>query len=243
VRRDWGKLPATFAETAAVSKSFMSLFEGGTVTDLGKGKATKARVREALAKVRYAHLATHGFFAHENIKSALSGENADAFFGREGVTGWHPLLLSGIVLAGANKEPKEGEEDGILTALEVSEMQLPKLELVVLSACETGLGKSAGGEGLLGLQRAFAVAGARTVIASLWAVDDKATQLLMGEFYRVAWDTDSIVSRAEALRRAQLFLLKEGIRGLGKTAEKLPKGETRLPPLYWAAFVLSGDWR
>jgi CHAT domain-containing protein len=78
-------------------------------------------------------------------------------------------------------------------------------------------------------------------------VEDKATQLLMAEFYRVAWDTDSIVSRAEALRQAQLSILKEGKRrGIGKKAEKLPKGakgETRLPPLYWAAFVLSGDWR
>jgi CHAT domain-containing protein len=230
---------------ASVARSFGNLFEGGKVADLNKGKATKEKVREALAKVRYAHLATHGFFAEEEIKSALSGRKPDAFFGREGVTGWHPLLLSGIVLAGANKEPREGEEDGILTALEVSEMQLPKLELVVLSACETGLGKEeAGGEGLLGLQRAFQVAGARTVIASLWQVDDKATQALMSEFYRVAWDPDTIVSRAEALRRAQLSILKEGKRrGIAKKAEKLPKGETRLPPLYWAAFVLSGDWR
>jgi tetratricopeptide (TPR) repeat protein/CHAT domain-containing protein len=245
IRRDWSGLPATFGEAAAVSKSFTKLFKkAGTITDLDGADATKAKVRQALAKVRYAHLATHGFFAHQNLKSALSSKKASAFFGSGGMTGWHPLLLSGIVLAGANREPKEGEEDGILTALEVSEMQLPKLELVVLSACETGLGKSAGGEGLLGLQRAFQVAGARTVIASLWAVDDKATQFLMGEFYRVAWDTENIVSRAEALRQAQLALLKEGHRrGLGKKGEKLPKGETRLPPLYWAAFVLSGDWR
>jgi CHAT domain-containing protein len=244
IRRNWGTLPGTSAEVAAVSRSFTKLFKKvGTVTDLDRASATKAKVRQALAKVRYAHLATHGFFAQENIKSALSEKKADDLFGRGGVTGWHPLLLSGIVLAGANKEPKEGEEDGILTALEVSEMELPKLELVVLSACETGLGKSAGGEGLLGLQRAFAVAGARTVIASLWAVDDKFTQLLMAEFYRVAWDKDNIVSRAEALRKAQLFILKKDIRSIGKKAEKLPKGETRLPPLYWAAFVLSGDWR
>jgi CHAT domain-containing protein/Tfp pilus assembly protein PilF len=244
IRRDWGGLPATFAETAAVTKAFGGLFKGGTVTDLGKADASKARVRQALGKVRYAHLATHGFFAQEDIKSAAEPRASAGLFGREGVTGWHPLLLSGVVLAGANKEPKEGEEDGILTALEVSEMELPKLELVVLSACETGLGRSAGGEGLLGLQRAFAVAGARTVVASLWEVDDRATQALMGEFYRVAWDPDSIVSRAEALRRAQLSILKEGKRrGIGKKDEKLPKGETRLPPLYWAAFVLSGDWR
>jgi tetratricopeptide (TPR) repeat protein len=244
LRRNWGKLSATFAETASVSKSFSKLFKKGTVIDLDGADATKAKVRQTLANVRYAHLATHGFFAPEDIKNALGGEKkADDLFGRGGVAGWHPLLLSGIVLAGANKEPKAGEEDGILTALEVSEMELPKLELVVLSACETGLGKTAGGEGLLGLQRAFQVAGARTTVASLWSVDDKTTQLLMAEFYRVAWDTESSVSRAEALRRAQLSILNEGKRGLGKKGEKLPKGETRLPPLYWAAFVLSGDWR
>jgi CHAT domain-containing protein len=248
VRRDWGKLPATAVEGLAVRASFEKLFKGGKATPLTEGEATKAKVRQALACVRYAHLATHGFFAPEEIRSALVGEKPDGLFGRGGVTGWHPLLLSGIVLAGANREPKEGEEDGILTALEVSEMELPKLELVVLSACETGLGKSASGEGLLGLQRAFQVAGARTVITSLWAVDDRATQALMGEFYRVAWDTENIVSRAEALRQAQLSLLKAGKRrGIKPKAVPLNPGEkieeARLPPVYWAAFVLSGDWR
>jgi CHAT domain-containing protein/tetratricopeptide (TPR) repeat protein len=253
VRRDWGKLSATAVEGLAVRASFEKLFKTGKATALTEGEATKAKVRQALEKVRYAHLATHGFFATEDVKSALGGKTkADAFFGREGVTGWHPLLLSGVVLAGANKEPKEGEEDGILTALEVSEMELPWLELVVLSACETGLGRHvAGGEGLLGLQRAFAVAGARAVVASLWSVDDKATQALMAEFYRVAWAEKAVVSKAEALRRAQLALMwgtvVEGkFRGIGKVPEKLPSGtkeETRLPPLYWAAFVLSGDWR
>src|SRR5262249_55345605 len=104
IRRDWVGLPATFAEAAAVSKSFTKLFKkAGTVTDLDGADATKAKVREALGKVRYAHLATHGFFAPDNIKSALSEKKADDLFGKEGVTGWHPLLLSGIVLAGANR--------------------------------------------------------------------------------------------------------------------------------------------
>jgi CHAT domain-containing protein len=245
VRRDWGRLAETFAETAAVSKSFSGLFDGGTVTDLSKGKATKARVREALARVRYAHFATHGFFAAEDIKSAATGKAPEGLFGRGGVTGWHPLLLSGIVLAGANREPKEGEEDGILTALEVSELELPKLELVVLSACETGLGKTAGGEGLLGLQRAFAVAGARTVVASLWQVDDRATRALMADFYTAAWDTEKVISRAEALRQAQLKMLKDGAARGGIVKLKPPRGKPtpRLPPYYWAGFVLSGDWR
>src|SRR5262249_42445437 len=150
----WGRLPGTRAEAADVKDSFIRLFKGGSVTDLREEEARKSVVREALQKHRYAHLATHGFFAPPELKSALSGaDRRDDLFGREGVQGWHPLLLSGIALAGANREPKPEEEDGILTALEVSEMELPGLELAVLSACETGLGKTAGGEGVLGLQR------------------------------------------------------------------------------------------
>jgi CHAT domain-containing protein len=243
----WPRLPATQAEAAAVKDSFTTLFEGGAVTDLRKEKARKAAVRQALVKSRYAHLATHGFFAPAALKSALADNRPDGsadLFGREGVTGWHPLLLSGLVLAGANKEAKPGEEDGILTALEVSEMDLGGLELAVLSACETGLGKEAGGEGLLGLQRAFAVAGCRSVVASLWKVDDRATQALMAAFYRVYWG-EKVVSRVEALRQAQLSLLKEGVRGtVDKALPVRPvRKEDRLPPYYWAAFVLSGDWR
>src|SRR5205807_2668052 len=83
---------------------------------------------------------------------------------------------------------------GILTALEVSEMDLGKCELAVLSACQTGLGKEAGGEGLLGLQRAFQVAGARSSVASLWEVHDEATRRLMTGFYRAWWDPKKIIS-------------------------------------------------
>ena len=200
-------------------------------------------MREGLQKNRYAHLATHGFFAPAELKSALGGsERCEDLFGKGGVQGWHPLLLSGIVLAGANKDPKPGEEDGILTALEVSEMDLSRLELAVLSACETGLGKTAGGEGVLGLQRAFQVAGARSVVASLWQVDDKATQELMGAFYKAYWDRKKVVSRVEALRQAQLSMLREGYkRGILRRIDK--DEDKRAPPLFWAAFVLSGDWR
>jgi CHAT domain-containing protein len=123
--------------------------------------------------------------------------------------------------------------------------------LAVLSACETGLGNVAGGEGVLGMQHAFQVAGARTVIASLWQVDDVATRQLMTDFYAQAWGAKSVVAKAEALRKAQLAMLFRRTldgkpRWAGKVAEKLPaggkKGE-RMHPYYWAAFVLSGDWR
>ena len=247
-REKFSPLPATRAELLAVEGSYKELFRGGAATTMKKSEATKAAVRKALASVRYAHLATHGFFTPEQVKSALSDEGRPRLGEQKEPVGWHPLLLSGLALSGANREPKPGEEDGILTALEVSEMDLTKLELAVLSACETGIGKVAGGEGLLGLQRAFQAAGARSVIASLWKVDDHATQRLMTDFYATAWDTKNTVSKAEALRKAQLAMLFRKTldgkqRGVGLKAEKLPEGGERLPPYYWAPFVLSGDWR
>ncbi len=249
VSRSWTPLPAAAAEAASVRRAFAAHFKGGEVTGLSKGEATRPAVRKALASVRFAHLATHGFFAPDSARNALGAQNA-GLFARDDLTGWHPLLLSGLAFAGANNEPKAGEEDGILTALEVSEMDLSKLDLAVLSACETGLGKEAAGEGVLGLQRAFAVAGARSVVASLWSVDDKATQALMGDFYAHAWGAKGAVPLAEALRRAQVALLNgkaEGgaLRGVGLKPEaikEMAKG-ARVPPYYWAAFVLSGDWR
>src|SRR5262249_50869948 len=126
---------------------------------------------------------------------ASPGQSSDASRGQ--ISGNHPGLLSGIALAGANLPPRPGEDDGIMTALEVSSLDLQNVELAVLSACETGLGQTAGGEGTLGLQRAFQVAGARTTITSLWSVDDAATQTLMVEFYKRLWDKDHPVGKLE----------------------------------------------
>lgn len=161
-------------------------------------------------------------------------------------------LLSGLALAGANLPPEAGKDDGICTALEISALDLSKVDTVVLSACETGLGEVAGGEGLLGLQRAFQVAGAKTVVASLWKVPDAATSELMQRFYANLWDKK--MGKLAALREAQLWMLREGVkrpglrRGLDlatdKPSEDNPANEAPgLPPYYWAAFVLSGDWR
>ena len=107
-----------------------------------------------------------------------------------------------------------------------------------MSACETGLGEVAGGEGLLGLQRPFQVAGARAVVASLWKVPDIPTQNLMARFYENLW-RKGLPPRA-ALRAAQLEMLREGYkRGLVPIDE--PRKTERVPPFYWAAFVLSTD--
>jgi CHAT domain-containing protein/tetratricopeptide (TPR) repeat protein len=155
-----------------------------------------------------------------------------------GAAGRHPGLLSGIVFAGVN-DPKVPAEDTVLTALEAAELELGNAELVTLSACDTGRGRTAGGEGVLGLQRAFQVAGARSVLASLWKVPDEHTHQLMREFYRRVW-SDKPVGKAEALRQAQLWML-EHYKGRG--LERKKGKDAPLSPHYWAAFVLSGDWR
>src|SRR5205823_5926548 len=181
-------------------------------------------------KHRFLHLATHGFFADESATSALDTE-ARARAGRAGleldraVAGVHPGLLSGLVFAGANADPA----GGLLTALEAGDLDLRGAELAVLSACHTGEGKVAGGEGVLGLQQAFQVAGARTVVASLWAVDDAATQQLMSRFYEGLWDRKDPAAKIEALRRAQLEMIKAG--APRNVVRPPPAGPA--PPYYW----------
>jgi CHAT domain-containing protein len=149
-------------------------------------------------------------------------------------------------IAGANTPPETGKDDGILTTLDVSSLELSKVNTVVLSACETGLGEVAGGEGLLGLQRSFQVAGAKMVVASLRKVPDAATSKLMQRFYENLWDKK--MGKLAALREAQIWMLRDdGNRGLNLVSpEKLPTDKAAnagMPPFYWAAFVLSGDWR
>jgi CHAT domain-containing protein len=215
--------------------------------------ASVAQLLVDLPRVRYAHLATHGFFADPSFRSALQvDEKQFVHFGRERrVAGARsPLVLAGLVLAGANKP---GTPDrGILTAEAIIGLRLTDLELAVLSACETGLGEVAGGEGVFGLQRAFHVAGTRNVVASLWKVDDKATAALMGLFYRNLWIEKQ--EPLEALRQAQLHLYRNPgqiaalakLRGVDFTETELPKVTAepakgqRAATQLWAAFVLSG---
>jgi CHAT domain-containing protein len=224
-------------------------FEDARLQILRRGKATEAAFRRQAPKHRWLHLATHGFFAPPALRSALAAVDEDQSADVDAdlpvdrtFAGRHPGLLSGLALAGANEPPGADGDDGILTALEVATLDLTHVEVAVLSACETGLGEVAGGEGVLGLQRAFQVAGARTTVTSLWEVPDVATQLLMQRFYENLWDKD--MPKLEALREAQIWLMKEGgKRGLG-TGKNEPTGRvSRLPPFYWAGWVLSGDWR
>jgi CHAT domain-containing protein len=159
------------------------------------------------------------------------------------VRGYSPNLLSGLAFAGANRPAEPGKDDGILTAEEIAFLPLNGTELATLSACETGLGEVAGGEGLLGVQRAFQVAGVRASVASLWKVDDIVTRRLMERFYENLWRKR--MNKLDALREAQLWLLNdpELVRGLERAASEVSAQPRRSPPFFWAAFQLSGDWR
>jgi CHAT domain-containing protein len=203
------------------------------------------------------HISTHGFFAvPEGTPTSAAGNSkvkaGDAFGQRlEAVRGYSPGLLSGLVFSGANNPPKipvdatqleKMPDDGYLTAEEIAFLPLGGAQLVVLSACETGLGEVSGGEGLLGIQRAFQVAGARTTIATLWKVDDKTTSWLMKRFYHNFLEEH--MSPLDALHEAQLWALKNPDkveRGADKPTDSTPTD--RLPPKFWAAFTISGDWR
>jgi CHAT domain-containing protein len=221
-----------------------------------------ARLLGDLPEAETAHLATHGFFADAKFRSALqldpklfrsieflSGGTAQ----RIGAGSRSPLVLSGLVCSGANLPDTPNR--GILTAEAIVGLDLRKMNLAVLSACESGLGETAGGEGVYGLVRAFHIAGTRNVAASLWKVDDEATAALMVLFYRHLWGRKSLPP-GEALRQAQLALyrnpqhVKEWSAGRGPnlkivlsgSASKEPKTPEakRAPAKAWAAFVLSG---
>lgn len=188
----------------------------------------------------YLHFATHGFFASKEVKSALQFKSTGKEFADDQMPtamGWHPGLLSDIALAGANN-PKD-DHDGVLTALEVGELDLSKVELAVLSACETGLGEVAGGEGVLGLQRLLdgrCSQRRHQPVESGRRGDAQADGTLLRELL------DEGDGHLEALREAQLWMLGEGAT-CGVVCETETDQTRRAPPHYWAAFVLSGDWR
>jgi CHAT domain-containing protein len=254
-------LEKTGAEAQAVEDKFHQFVEAGRTRTpeavrLTGSTATKQRVLEVIHGSRFLHLATHGYFSP--LRSvADSDPEADLNLTRSGVERpdeaptLFPGLLSALVFAGANRpqnDPLTGAADfgaGIMTAEEVAGLDLSACELAVLSACETGRGRITGGEGVLGLQRSFHAAGARTVVASLWRVDDEATRELMTNYYDNLWRRK--LGSLEALRQAQLNVLHGGtaagkVRSIGATEpEPITVAVVRTHPRYWAAWVLSGD--
>jgi CHAT domain-containing protein len=204
---------------------------------------TGARANEAAFKKSgpghlVLHLATHGFFLGGDCTApggtravGITKAPAPPAARPRSTPPENPLLLSGVALAGANRRSLAGpdDEDGILTAEEVAALDLDGVEWAVLSACESGLGQIRGGEGVMGLRRAFRVAGARTVIMSLWPVDDEATRTWMRALYEARLQERR--STADAMRAASLATL----------GDRRAKGLST-HPFYWAGFVAAGDW-
>jgi len=186
-------------------------------------EASETAFRTAAPASGVLHLATHGFFAGEDCGST----------GEAGVWRDNPLLQTGLALAGANSRSQAGAteaDDGLLTAAEVARLDLRSVSLAVLSACGSGLGRLQDGEGVLGLRRAFALAGVGTVVMSLWNVDDVQARLWMRSFYQGLLQDRLPVS--DAVRRAQLDALA-----------RLRREKGAAPPGLWGAFVAAGDWR
>jgi CHAT domain-containing protein/Tfp pilus assembly protein PilF len=223
----FGNLPGTAAEGSAIA----SLLPAAAL--LTEQQATESALKQVSAP-SVLHIATHGFFLPDvdfvvpdaNSRAAsfeLIDVEAPAQVTPSNLE--NPLLRSGLAFAGANSR-SSGSEDGIFTALEASGLDLYGTELVVLSACDTGVGAASSGEGVYGLRRAFAIAGAESQLMSLWQVDDTGTSELMQIYYQNLIEKKQ--GRSEALRNAQMELLNTG---------------TYQHPYYWSSFIFSGDWR
>ncbi|MFZ1515559.1 MAG: CHAT domain-containing tetratricopeptide repeat protein [Saprospiraceae bacterium] len=221
----WNYLDGTDKEVKAIQKLLTA--SGSSVVmkngDDGTEESFKA-MGVSNPSPRVLHIATHGYFfpdhAGDEFSFGSSSYNAQPVF----KTSDHPMLRSGLILSGGNggwmgTSKANGREDGVVTAYEISQMNLSNTELVVLSACETGLGDIQGNEGVYGLQRAFKIAGAKYLIMSLWQVPDKQTSLLMTTFYK-KW-LEEKMTIPDAFHAAQKELRDGG-----------------LDPYNWAGFVL-----
>ena len=230
----FGNLPGSLGEVNEISQLWPRS-STNAVTVLSGSTASETAVKKALTGRRVLHFATHGFFISDacppdgSRSGGVARSSAAARFAEEGRE--NPLLLSGLAFAGANRRNAAlDEDDGILTAEEVAALNLNGVEWAVLSACDTGLGEIRAGEGVFGLRRAFQVAGARTVIMSLWPVDDQATRAWMRALYEARFRRG--LSTADAVHSASVAVL----------SERRAKKQSTLP-VYWGAFVAAGDWR
>lgn len=210
-------------------------------------QATEANLK-AVRRPRLLHIATHGFFLADQTaaKSGMSFGLADT--GKRDTQEVNPMARSGLIMAGIKQGVGPTGEDGVLTAQEVAGLNLLGTKLVVLSACETGLGGIQNGQGVYGLRRALVLAGSETQIMSLWKVSDSATRALMVAYYKRLLAGEG---RVAALRAVQLAMLRGSRspvvtnganRGTSDTEDTLT-AQNYSHPYYWAAFIPSGDWR
>jgi CHAT domain-containing protein len=195
-RMHFSPLPGTKAEAEAIRATLNKK----ATQEYQDNKATEKNLMK-VKEPRILHIATHGFFINDNNIP-------------------NPMLKSGIALAGANASVIRGKSDGVVTALKLSGLDLKGTDLVVLSACETGVVDINSTDSVSGLSKAFIQAGAKDIIISLWSVDDQATKELMSSFYRQIKESKDY---AKALKFAKLKMIEEGKH-----------------PFYWGAFIVSG---
>jgi CHAT domain-containing protein len=200
IQQEFSDLPGTEKEIENIADVLTSY---NCKADIFKYESASEENLKAIHSTDVLHIATHGFFMADD------GQHVNS------------MIRSGIVLSSVKNNSDLFSEDGILTAYEATNLSLDSSQLVVLSACETGLGEIKNGEGVYGLQRGLKVAGARNILMSLWKVDDEATAELMIGFYK-AWLSGTEIHAA--FREAQVNLRK-----------KFPS------PFYWGSFILSGN--
>jgi CHAT domain-containing protein len=226
----WNYLPGSLAEVDSIYSNLKTQL---TINYFSNEKATEENFKEVVSQSNFIHIATHGFFYpdpeliqketyKEESKEDLDFRGGGASYGIWNfVNNKNPLMRSGLALAGSNdmwdRNIYEEGEDGVLTAQEVTTLNLRNTDLVVLSACETGLGDIRGNEGVYGLQRAFKMAGVRYLIMSLWQVPDDETAEFMILFYN------------------KLLILKDIRQAFADTQKEM---RAKYDPYYWAAFVL-----
>jgi CHAT domain-containing protein/tetratricopeptide (TPR) repeat protein len=204
----------------------------GEVLEMTGADASPQAFEQYAPGKRVLHVATHGFFLEDNCESAVQ-RRSDVSQRDENLlptTAENPLRLSGLAFAGANRHAsaKADEPDGILSAEEIAGINLQGVDWAVLSACDTGVGEIKAGEGVFGLQRAFQVAGAKTVIMSLWPVEDDTTRQWMGTLYREHFLNGK--DTGQSVRAASLQILRQ---------RRAQHQSTH--PFYWGAFIAAGD--
>ena len=228
----FSRLPGTKEEVKAITSLL-----GRSACDTYTGKTATESVLMQRKSPRILHLATHGFFLSDQDWSSMIDEKSRGITiiaketpsGKKPVRIENPFLRSGLALAGANRSlAHQGVTEGILTSEKILCLNLRGTDLVVLSACETGMGDVKNGEGVYGLRRAFTQAGAKSLVMSLWEVPDRETKELMVSFYKNM--LSGKMNRAEALRHAAL-----------KQRELVKARYGYDNPYYWGAFVFLGE--
>ena len=216
-------LPGARAEIEAVASVWNENFHEPVTIRLGM-EATEDGFKAEAPESRVIHLATHGYFFRDDCRDKNSPSMSPG-------TTQNPLLYSGLFFSGANLRGKGADsmkiDDGILTAYEVSAMNLKSVDMVVLSACETGMGKIWSGEDSYGLRRAFLMAGANTVISTLWPVSDRISTGIFTDLYSLKSET-----LPETMQKIQIGLINNL-----RVNDKIDH------PAYWSAFISTGNWR